>query len=209
MDQRGVELPSHCNHIPNDFTQQFLLGGEGHPDHGLQQQSTAIDQCPLNCYRRGHKEVQGVGVYVMVLPTYQSEFGVCDFPTLAPLLQSFGKALPHVVLIAVGQLLFFDNGFKLDPAASGKGFHPQFDNGPAGFGCQVDFFSFGGGGRGFLVDDGGVGEGDLQAVPFSNDLCEDFQLDFAGDPQQEFPAFWNPLQIQEGILLGQLLERFH
>lgn len=55
---------------------------------------------------------------MMVLPTYQSEFSVCDFPALAPLLQSFREALPHVVLIAVGQLLFFDNGFKLDPAAS-------------------------------------------------------------------------------------------
>ena len=81
----------------------------------------------------------------MALAADEGEFRVGDLPALAALLQGLGQALPHVVLVPVGQLLLLDDRLKLDAAAPGEGLHPQRYDGPAGLGGQVDLLAHRGG----------------------------------------------------------------
>ena len=123
VEDGRVKGAPHGHHVPDDLAQQLLLGGERHPHHGLQQERPAVDQRPLHRHRRGHKEIQGMGVHVVVLAANQGELGVRHLPAFAALAQCLRQALAHVVLIPVGQLLLLDDGLKLDAAAPGQGLH--------------------------------------------------------------------------------------
>ena len=150
-----------------------------------------------------------MGVHVVVLAANQGELGVRHLPALATLAQCLRQALAHVVLIPVGQLLLLDDGLKLDAAAPGQGLHQQAHHSPAGLGGQVDLLPLGGRGRRLLVNHRGLGEGHRQAVPLLYPLGEHLQLDFPRDAQVQLPAFGHPLQVQQGVLLGELLQRLH
>ena len=207
MDHRRVELAPHPDDFPHHLASHFLREGQAKSLHGLQEGRAGVYKPVHDGHGSGHDKVQRVGVLIVVLAGDEGDLRIGDLPAQGTLAQGIRQGLGHLSLVAVENVVVFDDAVVSNPAAPRSRLYQEPQHRPAGLGHGVGHKAFPYRGRRLLINNRGIGEIDPQAKTGDHQRFENLQLDEPGDANEQISLLRHPRHSKKRVFRAKLFHR--